>query len=177
MSEVPELHKSSAPKSAGIYIITCSTSKFKELKSGLKPNDASGDIIQRLALEAGNRVEGRLLISDSKVMIVKTLRKALKDGRVDAVIITGGTGMSPTDVTPESVAPMIAKQIPGFGELFRKISYESIGPPAMLSRAFAGTSKGKAIFCLPGSPDAVQTAIQKLILPELTHIISIAHEH
>jgi molybdenum cofactor biosynthesis protein B len=177
MAKVPELHKSSAPKSVGVYIITCSTSKFNELKSGLKPNDASGDIIQRLAVEAGNTIEGRSLISDSKVMIVRTLRKALKATKVDAVVITGGTGMSPTDVTPESVAPMIAKQIPGFGELFRKISYESIGSPAMLSRAFAGTIEGKAIFCLPGSPDAVQTAMQKLILPELSHIIGIGHKH
>lgn len=177
MAKVPELHKSSAPNSVGIYIITCSTSKFHEFKAGSNPNDASGDIIQRLAVEAGNTVEGRSLISDSKVMIVKTVKQALKARKVDAVIITGGTGMSPRDVTPESVAPLIDKEIPGFGELFRKISYESIGPPAILSRAFAGTSKGKPIFCLPGSPDAVQTAMEKLILPELGHIIGVAHEH
>jgi len=177
MAKVPELHKSLAPKSVGIYIITCSTSKFKELKAELKPVDVSGDTIERLAIGAGNTVEGRSLISDSKVMIVKTIKQALKASRVGAVIITGGTGMSPSDVTPESVAPMLDKEIPGFGELFRKISYESIGPPALLSRAFAGTCKGRAIFCLPGSPDAVQTAMQKLILPELGHIVGIAHEH
>lgn len=177
MPKVPELHKSSAPKSVGIYIITCSTSKFNELKEGLKPNDASGDIIQKLAMEAGNTVEGRSLISDSKVMIIKTIKQAMKAKKVDAVIITGGTGMSPRDVTPESVVPMLEKEIPGFGELFRKISYESIGPSAILSRAFAGTSKGKAIFCLPGSPHAVQTAMEKLILPEIGHIIGVAHEH
>jgi molybdenum cofactor biosynthesis protein B len=177
MAKVPQLHKSSAPKSVGVYVITCSTSKFKELKSGLKPSDASGDIIQKLAEEAGNTVEGRSLISDSKVMIVQTLRRAFKMRNVDAVVITGGTGMSPTDVTPESVAPMLVKEIPGFGELFRKISYDSIGSPAMLSRAFAGMIRGKAIFCLPGSPDAVQTAMQKLILPELSHLVGIAHAH
>jgi molybdenum cofactor biosynthesis protein B len=177
MTKVPELHKSTAPKSVGVYIITCSTSKFKELKAGKKPNDTSGDIIEKAAEAAGHRVEGRQLISDSKPMITKTTRHALRTPRVDAVIITGGTGLSPGDVTPESIIPLVEREIPGFGELFRKISFETIGSPALLSRAFAGTSKGKAIFCLPGSPNAVQTAMEKLILPELGHIIGIAHGH
>ena len=177
MAKVPELHKASAHRSLGIYIITCSTSKFKQLKAGQEHDDASGDIIQRLAVGAGNRIEGRKLISDSKPMITKATKQALRASKVDAVIITGGTGLSPRDVTPESVAPLVDRIIPGFGELFRKISFESIGSPAILSRAFAGTSNGKAIFCLPGSPDAVQTAMEKLILPELGHIIRIAHEH
>ena len=176
MAKVPELHKASAPRSIGIYVITCSTSKFNQLKAGQEPNDASGDIIQRLAREAGNTIEGRKLISDSKPMITKSTKQALRASKVDAVIITGGTGISPRDVTPESVAPLIDRILPGFGELFRKISFESIGSSAILSRAFAGTSGGKAIFCLPGSPDAVQTAMEKLILPELGHIIRIAHE-
>jgi molybdenum cofactor biosynthesis protein B len=177
MIKIPELHKSSAPKSVGIYIITCSTSKFNQLKAGQETDDASGDIIEQLAERTGNRIEGRKLISDSKPMITKTTKQALRASKVDAVIITGGTGLSPRDVTTESVTPLVDKEIPGFGELFRKISFESIGSAAILSRAFAGTSKGKAIFCLPGSPDAVQTAMEKLILPELGHIIRIAHEH
>ena len=177
MIKIPELHKSSAPKSVGIYIITCSTSKFKELKADEKPNDTSGDTIEKLARAAGHRIEGRQLISDSKPMITKTTKQALRAHGVDAVIITGGTGLSRTDVTPESIIPLVDREIPGFGELFRKISFEIIGSPALLSRAFAGTSKSKAIFCLPGSPDAVQTAMKKLILPELGHIIGVAHEH
>jgi molybdopterin adenylyltransferase len=177
MAKVPELHKASAPKSVGIYIITCSTSKFNQLERGQEPGDASGDIIQHLAVGAGNRIEGRKLISDSKATITKTTNQALRASKVDAVIITGGTGLSPSDVTPESIAPLVDRIIPGFGELFRKISFESIGSSALLSRAFAGTSRGKAVFCLPGSPDAVQTAMEKLILPELGHIVKIAHEH
>lgn len=177
MTKVPELHKSSAPKSVGIYIITCSTSKFKELKAGQEPSDTSGDMIEKLARGAGHRIEGRELISDSKPMITKTTNHALRTHGVDAVIITGGTGLSPRDVTPESIIPLVEREIPGFGELFRKISFETIGSSALLSRAFAGTSKGKAIFCLAGSPDAVQTAMEKLILPELGHIIGVAHEH
>jgi len=177
MAKVPELHKASAPRSIGIYVITCSTSKFNQLKAGQEPDDASGDIIQRLAREAGNTIEGRKLISDSKPMITKSTKQALRARRVDVVIITGGTGLSPRDVTPESVAPLLDRTIPGFGELFRKISFDSIGSSAFLSRAFAGMSRGKVIFCLPGSPDAVQTAMEKLILPEVGHIFRISHEH
>ena len=177
MAKVPELHKATAPRSVGIYIITCSTSRFNQLKAGQESDDASGDTIQRLAIAAGHRIEGRKLVSDSKPMIIKSTKQALRSSKVDAVIITGGTGPSPRDVTPESIAPLVDRVIPGFGEIFRKISFESIGSSAILSRALAGTSKGKAIFCLPGSPDAVQTAMEKLILPELGHIIRIAHEH
>lgn len=157
--------------------MTCSTSKFRELREGHKPEDLSGDTIDRLAVSAGHLVQGRELISDSRPMITRTVKRALRSGKVDAVVITGGTGLSPRDVTVESITPLLERTIPGFGELFRKISFDSIGPPALLSRAFAGTSKGKVIFCLPGSPDAVQTAMEKLVLPELGHIIRVAREH
>ncbi len=177
MSKVPELHKASAPQSLGIFIITCSTSKFNQTMAGESPNDTSGDLIERLAAGAGHRIEGRKLTSDAKPMIIKTAIQALRTSGVDALIITGGTGLSPRDVTIEGVSPLVQKEIPGFGELFRKLSFDAIGSASILSRAFAGTSKGKAIFCLPGSPDAVQTAMEKLILPELGHIIRVAREH
>jgi len=177
LSRVSELHKASAPRSLGIFIVTCSTSKFRELTEGKKPDDASGDIIERLFLNAGHRVEGRKLISDSKPMIRRAVKTALASEVVDALIITGGTGLSPRDVTIESVAPLVEREIPGFGELFRKVSYDKIGSPAMLTRAIAGLIKGKAVFCLPGSPDAVETALEKLILPELGHIIKVGREH
>lgn len=177
MSKIHELHKASAPKSIGIYILTCSTSKFKQLKAGQSPDDASGDTIERLAINAGHRIQGRKLISDSKPMITKTAKQALRAHAVDALIITGGTGLSPRDVTVESISPLLDRKIPGFGELFRKLSFDSIGSAALLSRAFAGTTKGKAVFCLPGSPDGVQTGMEKLILPELGHIIRVAREH
>lgn len=177
MSKVPELHKSSSPKSLSIFIITCSTSKFNQYKAGEKPDDHSGAIIEELATKAGHKVHGRRLIDDSKTMIRTTTKRALQTKNVDAVIITGGTGLSPRDVTIESVKPLVKKEIPGFGELFRKISFDSIGSAALLSRAFAGTSGGKVVFCLPGSPDAVQTAMEKLILPELGHIIRVVNEH
>ena len=101
----------------------------------------------------------------------------MADARVDVVIMTGGTGFSTTDATYESLAPTLDREIPGFGELFRKISFDEIGPAAMLSRAFAGIVKQKAVFCLPGSPNAVRTAMQRLILPELGHLVGLASGH
>ena len=138
------------------------------------PTDESGDIIEQLTKNYGHVVIGRKLISDSKPMIRKTTKEALSNPHVDALIITGGTGLSTTDVTFESISPILDQVVPGFGELFRRISFDEIGSPAMLSRAFAGMARGKAIFCLPGSPNAVQTAVQKLILPELGHIVRLA---
>ena len=110
-------------------------------------------------------------------MIRRTTKRAMRSKDVDTVIITGGTGLSPRDVTIASVEPFIDKWIPGFGELFRKISFDKIGSPAMLSSAMAGSSDGKLIFCLPGSPDGVQTALEQLIIPELGHMIKVCREH
>ncbi len=174
MSETSKLHKKSSPDLATVYIVTCSTSKFKQLKAKQQPSDESGDIIEELAASAGHRIAGRKLISDSKPMIQKATRAALSNRDVDVVIITGGTGLSSTDVTFEAISSLLDQEIPGFGELFRKISFDEIGSAAMMSRAFAGMIKRRAIFCLPGSPNAVRTAMEKLILPELGHIIGLA---
>lgn len=174
MSHVAQLHKRSSPTSAGIYVLTCSTSKFNEQQRKQHPDDVSGDIIERLAVGAGHKIAGRKLIPDSKPMIRSALRSALASRSVDALIVTGGTGLSQTDVTFESISPFLEKEMPGFGEIFRRISYDNIGSPAMMSRAFAGTIKGKTIFCLPGSPDGVKTAMEKLILPELGHILGLS---
>ena len=154
-------------------MLTCSTSKFKQLQERQKPDDVSGDTIERLAANAGHRIAGRRLIADSKTMIRRTMRTALADRKVDVLIVTGGTGLSHTDVTFESISPLLDRKIPGFGEIFRRISYDEIGSAAMMSRAFAGTVGAKAVFCLPGSPDGVKTAMEKLILPELGHIIGL----
>jgi molybdenum cofactor biosynthesis protein B len=165
-----------APKRLGIFIATCSTSKFEQFRAGDRPDDKSGDVIEALVLQAGHQVKGRRLISDSKSMIRKLVQKALQSEGVDALIITGGTGLSPRDVTIESMAGFLDKEVPGFGELFRKISFDRIGSSAMLSRAMAGSVKGKLIFCLPGSPDGVMTAMKCLILPEVGHMIKVCRE-
>ena len=177
MSKVVELHKTGTSPKLGIQIITCSTSRYKELKIGKKTEDTSGNIIEQLVSSNGHRVEGRELIPDSRPMIRRAVQAALASKHVDVILITGGTGVSPRDITIESVGSLFQKEISGFGELFRKISYEKIGSAAMLTRASAGLVKGKAIFCLPGSPDAVQTALESLILPEIGHLIKVSREH
>jgi molybdenum cofactor biosynthesis protein B len=106
-------------------------------------------------------------------MIRTAMRAALANRNVDVLIVTGGTGLSNTDVTFESISPLLDREIPGFGEIFRRVSYDEIGSAAMMSRAFAGTAGAKAVFCLPGSPNGVKTAMEKLILPELGHIIGL----
>ena len=174
MSKVSKAHKLSSPTSVGVYIVTCSTSKFNQMQNNQEVDDESGDIIDQLSTNARHRIIGRKLISDSQPMLRRTLRAALADKNVDAVVITGGTGLSSTDVTFESISPLLDRQIPGFGEVFRRISYDEIGSAAMVSRAFAGMARKKAVFCLPGSPSGVRTAMEKLILPELGHIIGLA---
>jgi len=177
LSRVAKHHKDTAPRSMGLFILTCSTSRFKQQEAGKYAEDRSGDIIERLATSAGHRIEGRRLVTDSKTMITRAARRAFSSEKVDVLIVTGGTGISPRDVTIESISPLITKEIPGFGELFRKVSFDKIGSAAILSRAVAGLVNDKAVFCLPGSPDAVRTAMNELILPELGHIARIAREH
>jgi molybdenum cofactor biosynthesis protein B len=140
-------------------------------------NDVSGDIIEELAASAGHRIVGRRLVSDSKSMIHSAIHAAFANRNVDVMIVTGGTGLSPTDVTFESISPLLDKEIPGFGEVFRRISYDEIGSAAIMSRAFAGTVGGRVVFCLPGSPNGVKTAMENLILPELGHIIGLTRTH
>lgn len=175
MTDVPSKHKEHARKSAAVFVLTCSTSKAEEKRKGLPVDDPSGDIIEKLMHEAGHRITGRALIPDKIELLRTTVRKALKSD-AEAIIITGGTGIAPSDVTIEVIAPMLEKELPGFGELFRKISYDTIGSAAMMTRATAGVVGGKAIFCLPGSPDGVTTAVSKLIIAELGHVLSIASQ-
>ncbi len=172
---VPSLHKEHAPKFASVFIVTCSTSKAEQQRKGLPVEDPSGDQIEKLMREAGHSISGRVLIPDSVILLRRTVKRALRS-LADTIVITGGTGVTPSDVTIEAVLPLLEKQMPGFGELFRKISYENIGSAAMMSRATAGVVKGKAIFCLPGSTDGVTTAVTRLIIPELGHVLSMARQ-
>jgi molybdenum cofactor biosynthesis protein B len=153
-----------------VAIVTCSTSKYDDKKLGRPIEDASGDLIEKLMEEAGHEISQRKLISDSEAMIRQTVRDAAMSSNIDAVIITGGTGIAPKDVTIEAVKLLLDKELPGFGELFRRISYDSIGSAALMSRAMAGVMRGKPIFCLPGSPDGVEKALRNLIIPEIGHI-------
>jgi len=176
LSETAAKHKAEAPKIINFAVITCSTSRYREFSESGKTSDPSGDLITQLIKNNGQRVTLRKLVSDDKLMIQQAIMKALKSRKTDVIITTGGTGISPTDVTIEAVQPLLDKEIPGFGQLFRTISYEKIGSPAVLTRALAGTVREKAIFCLPGSPQSVSLALETLILPEAGHILKHARE-
>jgi molybdenum cofactor biosynthesis protein B len=173
--DIPSMHREQGSKSAAVFVLTCSTSRAEAKRKGLPVEDPSGDTIEKLIREAGHRVTGRVLIPDNIALLRTAIRQAMKSD-ADVIIVTGGTGISPSDVTIEVIVPMFEKELPGFGELFRKISYDTIGSAAMMTRATAGVVRGKAIFCLPGSPDAVRTAVTKLIVPELGHVLSMARQ-
>jgi molybdenum cofactor biosynthesis protein B len=116
------------------------------------------------------------VISDDKIMIQEAVKSVLDSADLDAAIFCGGTGIAPSDVTIETVSPFLEKTLPGFGEIFRRLSYDKVGSAAVLSRAVAGVAKGKALFCIPGSPDAVRVSVEMLILPEAPHIVRHARE-
>jgi len=157
-------HRKKSGISAGVAVITLSTSRSLE-------TDKSGDIIQQMLEKSGHRVPVRKVIPDSRNVLRATLRELAREKKVHAVITTGGTGLAPSDVTIEAVRSMLDKEIPGFNALFMLLSYPQVQSAAMLSRALAGTIKGKILFCLPGSPRACKLAMESLILPELGHIL------
>ena len=113
----------------------------------------------------------RQIVQDEPDQIRQAIRDLQTNPRLDVVLLTGGTGLSPRDRTPESVMPLMDLEIPGFGELFRALSYQEIGPASMLSRAVAGRLGKMLVFCLPGSTNAVRLAVDKLLLPELPHLV------
>lgn len=171
MSKTSRLHREGAGKSKGILIITCSSSRAVLANSGKEFSDPSGEMIERMMKENGHHVYERKLIPDESETINAILTEALQKDVIDTIIVTGGTGISEKDVTIEVAQKLIEKELPGFGEIFRKISYDEIGSAAILTRAMAGIASNKPIFCIPGSPDAVKRSLDKLVLPELPHIL------
>jgi len=157
-------HKKKAIVRANVAVITLSDSRSLD-------NDQSGDLIEKLLKENGQTVTVRKLISDSRNVLRATLRELIRQKSLHAIITTGGTGLSQSDITIETVRGMLEKEMPGFTSLFMLLSYSEAKSAAMLSRATAGTIKGKLIFCLPGSPRACKLAIESLILPELGHML------
>ena len=168
---VPEKHKSGAQKQYKCAILTISTSKYwKREKGADEIGDLSGEIAQELVKRNGHEVVYYDVLPDKEDKIYKGITKAL-DTDADFIITSGGTGLTKNDVTIEVISKLVKKEITGFGELFRLKSYEEIGTAAVLSRAIAGVINQKAIFCLPGSPDAVKLAMTEIIMPEIAHIM------
>ncbi|MGQ9726261.1 MAG: MogA/MoaB family molybdenum cofactor biosynthesis protein [Candidatus Bathycorpusculaceae bacterium] len=176
MSESAKKHKAEAPKNLKFAIFICSTSRYQKMEMGEKVEDLSGDLIEAFLKNAGHKVVLRKLIPDDKALIEESVKQAFAHANLDAIVFCGGTGIAPSDITIETILPFLEKTLPGFGEIFRRLSYDEIGSAAILSRALAGVAKGKALFCVPGSPDAVKLCFEKLILPEVGHIVKHARE-
>ncbi len=176
MSESSKKHKATAPKELTFGVFVCSTSRYQQLQNSNKINDTSGDLIEALIKIAGHKVLFKEIIADDKTQIQNAVKNVLASTELDAVIFCGGTGIAPSDVTIETVTPFLEKTLPGFGEIFRYLSYSKVGSAAILSRAAAGVAKGKAVFCIPGSPDAMRFSVERLILPEAPHIVRHARE-
>jgi molybdenum cofactor biosynthesis protein B len=166
------LHKENAPGNHNCAILTISTSRYEKFGKTDRPEraeDVSGKLIWGMVQVKGGKVINYDLIPDNLEIIRDAFKRELYS-EADVIISSGGTGLSPTDVTIEAVTPFIEKDMPGFGELFRLKSIEQVGNSIMLTRAIAGIARGKVIFCLPGSPNAVKLALE-LILPEIGHIL------
>ncbi|MGH7391063.1 MAG: MogA/MoaB family molybdenum cofactor biosynthesis protein [Candidatus Rokuibacteriota bacterium] len=160
----PEEHKQHAPRVVGCYVLTISDSKTPE-------TDTSGTLIRSLLEGAGHRVAGSAIVRDEPADVQRVIRGAVADPAVQVVVMTGGTGITSRDSTYEAVEALLDKRLPGFGELFRMLSYQEIGAAAMLSRAHLGVHQRRIVVSLPGSPNACRLALEKLLIPELGHLI------
>ncbi len=161
-------HKKHAPLSVNAAIVTISNSRTIE-------NDDSGKLIKDILTENNHKTAGHIVIPDNKETIKDNILN-LANKQIDVIITNGGTGISKKDLTIESIKPLFEKEIPGFAVLFQKLSYDEIGSACILSRAAAGTINNKVIFCLPGSPKACKLALNRLIIPEIGHIIKHINE-
>ena len=170
MSESVHKHRESAPETVRVGILTISDTRTRE-------TDTGGDIAEELLRDAGQDIVARQIVRDEVIAIRSRLIDLLARSDVDAIITTGGTGISARDTTYEVVERMIEKQLDGFGEIFRALSYEEIGAAAIMSRALAGSVGTKFIASLPGSRNAVRLAVEKLLVPELAHVVFELRKH
>lgn len=145
-------------------VITCSDSRSPD-------TDTSGQLIMRLLKEQGHQVMAYHLVKDEPLLIKERIGDALQTAGIQAIIVNGGTGISRRDSTFEAVDGMLEKRLTGFGEIFRALTYQDIGSPAIMTRATAGIIQGRILFSTPGSENAVRLAMEKLILPELGHLV------
>jgi len=157
-------HKAQAPRSVRCVICTISDSKGPE-------TDTSGRLLRELLEGAGHTVVSQTIVRDEPSQVHGVIHAACANPAVQAVVFTGGTGITSRDQTFEAIDALLEKRLPGFGELFRMLSYQDVGAAAMLSRAQGGVRAGRLIFSVPGSPAACRLALERLILPELGHMV------
>ena len=170
MSESVHRHRESAPEHVRLAVLTISDTRTPE-------NDTGGDTIEELMRGAGHEIVERRIVRDDAARIRTELVNLLARPDVDAIITTGGTGISARDTTYEVVDRMLEKKLDGFGEIFRVLSYEEIGAAAILSRAVAGAVGSKLVASLPGSRNAVGLGMEKLLVPEISHIVFELRKH
>ena len=160
----PHEHKKHAPRTVTIAIITVSTTRALV-------DDTSGQWISATAATQGHDVLYHQVIPDDADIIASTVQNVIRNEKPQVILISGGTGITPQDVTIEALSPLFAKVLTGFGPLFAQLSYGEIGSAAYLSRATAGVIEDTVVFCIPGSINACKLACQELIFPELGHLV------
>ena len=163
-TSTPDEHKKTAPTTVGCFVLTVSDTKTAD-------TDTSGALIRQLLTTAGHRVVDARIVRDEPSDVTRLVRDACTRSDVQAVIVTGGTGITSRDSTYEAVDALLDKRLPGFGELFRMLSFQEIGAAAMLSRAQMGLHARRIVVSLPGSPNACRLALEKLVIPELGHLL------
>jgi molybdenum cofactor biosynthesis protein B len=163
--EAHDDHHAHDHETVTIGILTVSSSRSLD-------DDPGGDAIESACTDAGHEITQRRLVGDDAGAITDAVAELLDDG-ADVVVTTGGTGLTPDDVTVEAVDDLFDRAIPGFGELFRWLSYEEVGPMAMASRATAGVVEDRLVFCLPGSENAARTGAEELIAPAVGHLLGL----
>ncbi len=158
-------HKKNAAHGLGVMVVTVSDTRDEH-------TDQSGQLIKEMLAEAGHRTVGYRIVKDEPRGIEGLLRETLARKDLEVIILNGGTGIAPRDGTYEVVSRLLQKRLDGFGEIFRYLSFQDIGSAAIMSRACAGTAGDKAMISLPGSTGAVRLAMERLILPEIGHMVS-----
>ncbi|QKR00336.1 molybdenum cofactor biosynthesis protein MoaB [Metallosphaera tengchongensis] len=176
MSHSHQSHREMAPKKLGFYVITVSTSRYQKFEKREPVVDESGDRIKEAVIKNGHELVGYSLVPDDKLMILKAVVDAVLMEKVDVIVTTGGTGYTQSDVTVETVRGVLDREIEGFGDVFRSLSLRepAVEAAAYLSKASAGIIKGKVVYMLPGSPDAVKLGMEKLVIPEAPHLVFLA---
>ena len=166
MKRAPAKHRGGVRRPARCVVITVSDTRGPT-------EDKSGEAMARALERAHHHVLARAWVKDDVAAIRRAVRAALKRKEADAVLLTGGSGIAPRDRTPEAVRPLLDRELPGLGELFRALSYRQVGSAAWLSRAGAGISRDKLVVWLPGSPRAAELGVARLVAPELGHVLTL----
>jgi molybdenum cofactor biosynthesis protein B len=162
-------HKAAAPSRVRVFVLTVSDTRTAD-------TDTAGRAIVERLQAAGHHVAGKAIEPDEPARVAELVRQQAAIADVDAIITTGGTGLTSRDSTFEAIDALLTKRLPGFGELFRMLSYQDIGAAAMMSRACAGIAGRVVVISLPGSEKAVTLAMDKLVMPELTHLVQQARK-